>query len=195
MNKAVFLKELAFHLNKMKNADKDRFLTYYDEIISDYIENGIPEEDAVNKIGVPIKVAEELLESQDSLKIDMPSTGSRSLNILLLILGFPLWGSLLLAGILMLISIYIILWCIPFTTGVGCIGFLATSIIGFVGSPFIIAKSLPVGIVQLGTSIAAVGISILLGIATMKLSEIFIAITKRFNTKLIVLFKRRVVVR
>ncbi|OYP46467.1 hypothetical protein CG709_03700, partial [Lachnotalea glycerini] len=183
MNKAVFLKELALYLNKMKKEDKDRFITYYDEMLSDYIENGMSEEDAVNKIGDPKRVAEELLESHDSVKIEIPSTGSKFLNIILLILGFPLWGSLLLSGIIMIISIYVLLWCLPFITGIGCFGFFLTSIIGVIGSPFIMFKSIPFGIIQLGTSIISVGSSILLGIATVKISKIFININKKFNIK------------
>ncbi|MDF2472607.1 MAG: hypothetical protein K0R21_389 [Anaerocolumna sp.] len=195
MNKEVFLKELTFYLNKMKNADKDKFITFYDEMISDYIENGMSEEDAVNKIGAPKRIAEELLESHDSVKIDMPSTGSRVLNMMLLILGFPLWGSILLAGILLLVSFYILFWCIPFTTGVSCIGFFSTSIISIIGSPFIMSRSMSVGIMQLGTGIASIGISFLLGTATLKLSKKFIVITKKFNIKLVALFKKKVVVR
>lgn len=189
MNKAGFLKELDLYLHKMKDTEKNKFITYYDEMISDYIEHGISEEEAVIKIGAPRKIAEELLENYDSVRINLPSTGSKVFNITLLILGFPLWGSLLLAGILILISIYIVFWCIPFTTGVSCLGFLSTSIVGILGSPFIMSNSLSVGIIQLGTGIASIGISFLLGMVTVYLSKNFIVITKRFNIKLVKLFK------
>lgn len=195
MNKEIFLKELALYLKKMKRVDKDRYITFYDEMISDYIENGISEEDAVIKIGAPKRVAEELLESHGSVKIDIPSTGNSTSNIILIILGFPLWGSLLLAGILLLVSIYIFLWCIPFATGIGCIGFFSTSIISIIGSPFIMGKSFSVGIIQLGTGIASIGIAILLGFATIKSSKKFIDITRKFNIKFVALLKKRVVIR
>jgi uncharacterized membrane protein len=193
MNKAIFLKELGIHLQKMKNADKDRFLSFYDEMISDYIEDGMTEEDAVVKVGTPKKVAEELLENYDTVKINMSMTGSKVINILLLILGFPLWGSLALVVILLLASSYVIIWCLPFTTGVGSIGLFTTSILSIIGSPFIMANSLPLGIIQLGTGIAAIGFSVLLGTATILLSKKFINITKNFNTKLVTLFKKKVV--
>lgn len=193
MNKTIFLKELGFHLQKMKNTDKDRFISFYDEMISDYMEDGMTEEDAVIKVGTPKMVAEELLESYDTVKINMPMTSSRIINIILLILGFPLWGSLVLAGILLLASSYIVIWCLPFTTGVGSIGLFTTSIISIIGSPFIMANSLPLGIIQLGTGIAAIGFSVLLGAATILLSKNFIIITKNFNAKLVTLFKRKVV--
>lgn len=195
MNKAEFLNELAFYLQKMNASEKNKFLTYYDEMISDYVENGMTEEVAVNKIGVPKKIAEELLGDYDSVKLNLPSTGSRWLNIILTIIGFPLWGSVLLAFILMVFSVYLIFWCVPLSTGAGCVGFFATSIIGIVGSPFVMIKSFPVGVIQLGAGIASIGISLLLGFATIALSKKIIIITKNLNIKLITLFKKKVVIR
>jgi uncharacterized membrane protein len=195
MNKIVFLKELELNLSKLKASDIEKHITFYDEMISDYMENGMLEEAAVAKIGDPKTIAEELIEGYDSIKIDMPVTRSKLLNMTLLILGFPLWGSLLLSGILLLASIYIVLWCIPFVTGVGSIGFFTTSVIGIIGAPFIMVKSLPVGFVQLGTGIASIGISFLLGIATLIMCKKFSDLTKMFNYKLKTFLKRRVIIR
>jgi len=195
MNKAEFLNELALCLQRMNDSEKNKFIIYYDEMISDYVENGVTEEDAVTKIGAPKKIAEELLDAYDSVKLNLPSTGSRVLNSILTIIGFPLWGSVLLAFILMVFSIYVLIWCVPFVTGAGCAGFFASSIIGVFGTPFVMAKSLSVGIMQLGTGIASIGISLLLGIATIDLSKKFVIITKKFNIKLVALFKKKVVIR
>lgn len=193
MNKDEFLKELTYYLQKMKDSEKMKFITYYEEMISDYVENGVSEDEAVIKIGSPKKIAEELLESYGSVKINMPSTGSRGLNITLLILGFPLWGCLLLSGILLLISMYTVLWCVPFATGVGSMGFLSTSIVGILGSPFIMSKSLSVGVIQLGSGVASIGISLLLGMATITLSKKIFMLTKKINMKLMGVFKKKVV--
>ena len=195
MNRSDFIKELSYHLRKMTTTEKNKFITYYDEIISDYIENGVPEEEAVGKVGIPKMIAEELLENYDYVKTKGPLIGSRILNVFLLILGFPLWGSLLLAGILLLLSFYIVLWCVPLVTGAGCVGYFSTCIIGIIGAPFIMAGSLSVGMVQLGTAIASFGISVLLGMATLSLSRVIIKLTKQFNNKLVSLFRQKVVIR
>ena len=55
MDKAEFLKGLEFNLLKMNHLEKNKFITYYDEMISDYIEDGMKEEEAVNKVGTPAK--------------------------------------------------------------------------------------------------------------------------------------------
>ncbi len=195
MNKVEFLKELEFNLLKMNVSDKNKFITYYDEMISDYIENGMMEEEAVIKIGTPVSIAKELMEDYDSVKLNLPSTGSRVVNIVLTIIGFPLWGSVLLSVILLIFSIYILFWCVPFVTGAGCVGLSASAMIGIIGAPFIMSHSFSLGMLQLGLGIASIGISILLGIVTIDLTKKFVILTKKFNVKLVALFKKKVVIR
>ncbi len=195
MNKAEFLKSLDADLQNMNAAEKKKYLIYYDEMISDYVENGVAEEEAVNKIGTPAKIAKELLEDYDSVKFNLPTTGSRMLNITLTIIGFPLWGSVLLAIALLVLSIYVLIWCVPFATAAGCVGLFSTAIIGIAGSPFIMAKSISIGVMQLGLGIASIGLAVLLGIASIYLSKKFVQITKKFNAKLVALFQKKVVIR
>lgn len=195
MRKADFLKELELNLQKMNASEKNKFVIYYDEIISDYIENGMSEEEAIKKVGSPMKIAEELLADYDSVELKLPSTGSKTLNIILTVIGFPLWGSVLLSIILLVFSIYVLIWCIPIVTGAGCAAFFASSIVGIIGSPFVMFKSVPVGVMQLGTSIAAIGLSVLLGIVTINVSKKVANVTKRFNVTLVTLFKKKVVIR
>lgn len=195
MNKVEFLKELSFYLQKMNDIEKNKFIIYYDEMISDYVENGAAEEEAIRKIGTPLKIAEDLLDDYDSVKLNLPSTGSRALNIVLMTIGFPLWGSVLLAVVLMILSIYILIWCIPFVTGAGSVGFFASAIVGIIGTPFVMAKNVSLGIMQMGTSLVSIGITVLLGTATIDLSKKFINLTKKFNVKLLTLFKKKVVIR
>ncbi len=195
MNKVEFLKELELYLLKMNDSEKNKFITYYDEMISDYIENGMIEDEAVKKIGTPVKIAEEILDDYNSVKLNLPSTESKILNIIITIIGFPLWGSVLLSVILLVLSVYILFWCVPIITGAGCVGFFASAIIGIVGTPLVMSQSISIGVIQLGTSVASVGITVLLGIVTIDLSKRFMNITRKFNVKLVELFKRKVVIR
>ncbi len=195
MNKADFLKLLEADLQKMNASEKNKYINYYDEMISDYVENGMTETEAVKKVGSPTKIASELLGDYDSVKFNLPSTGSRALNITLTIIGFPLWGSVLLSVALLVLSIYVLIWCVPFATGAGSAGFFASAMLGILGSPFVIAKSGSIGVMQLGLGIASIGISALLGLATIYLSKKFVGITKKFNIKLVALFQKKVVIR
>lgn len=194
MNKAEFLKSLDSDLMKMNAAEKKKYIIYYDEIISDYVENGMTEVEAVNKIGSPAKIAKELIEDHDSVKLNLPTTGSRLLNITLTIIGFPLWGSVLLGIALFVLSIYITIWCVPLVTSAGCAGLFTSAIIGILGSPFVMAKSFSVGLMQLGLGIASIGISALLGIASIYLVKKFAKISKNFTAKIVSLFQKKVVI-
>jgi uncharacterized membrane protein len=195
MNKAEFLNELTLCLQDMNDTERNKFVVYYDEMISDYMENGMKEEIAVNKIGIPKKIAEELINNNDNVRIDLPSSGNKVLNRVLTIIGFPLWGSVLLSVILLVFSIYVLIWCVPFAAAAGSVGFLASSILGIIGSPFVMVRNISVGMMQHGTGIASIGISLLLGIVTIQLSKKFVVITKNFNRKLTALFKKKVVIR
>ena len=133
------------------------------------------------------------MSEQDSINIKVPSLSSKILNVILLILGFPVWGSLLLALVLLILSAYIIIWCIPFTTGVSSIAFFVSALISIIGSPFMMADVLTVGIVQLGLGVSSVGLSILLGCITIYLSKKLVVITKKLTFKIFKSFNKKVV--
>lgn len=195
MNKEDFLDELTFYLHKMDKEERNKFITFYDEMIADYVENGMSEEAAVAKIGNPENIAKDLLGSNDNVEVNLPSTGNKVLNYVLLIMGFPLWGSLLLTVILLVLSAYMIIWCLPIITGASCAGFFISSIIGIIGTPLVLAHSTSTGIIQLGAGVASIGIAFILGFLTISLSNKLVVTTKTLNKKLIVLFKKKVVIR
>ncbi|MDV4150726.1 DUF1700 domain-containing protein [Clostridium sp. AL.422] len=181
MNKSTFIDTLRKSLKLLDEDERNKFISYYEEIIEDYKESGFTEKEVIKKIGSPQSIANNILSEQDIININIPSFKSKILNIILLILGFPLWGSLLLAVILLILSAYIIIWCIPFTTGVTSISFFAASLLSIIGSPFMMADILSVGIIQLGVGIALVGTSILLGLITIYLSKKIIIITMQLT--------------
>ncbi len=193
MTKSTFIDELRGLLESLNEDECNKFISYYEEIIEDYKESGLTEQEVIEKIGSPQSIANNILSEQDSININIPSFNSKILNMILLILGFPLWGSLLLTAVLLILSAYIIIWCIPFTTGVSSIAFFVASLVSIIGSPFMMADVLTVGIVQLGLGITSVGISILLGLVTIYLSKKFIVITKQLTFKVFKSFNKKVV--
>ena len=96
MTKQLFLNELAAALHSLPREERYRTLGYYDELIDDRMEDGQSEEDAVASLGEPQQVAREILGEEEPA----PSTsrGRKVWLIVLLVLGFPLWGSLLLVA-------------------------------------------------------------------------------------------------
>lgn len=63
MNKEAFLKGLAKDLKALKKSEIQKNISFYDEMISDLMENGFTEAEAVAQIGASKKVAEEVLSN------------------------------------------------------------------------------------------------------------------------------------
>ncbi|MBQ7920053.1 MAG: hypothetical protein IJ324_08960 [Lachnospiraceae bacterium] len=61
MNKKKFLRALARELRKLKREERNKYLEYYDEIISDIVESGVTEEEAIQRQGSITKIAEDIL--------------------------------------------------------------------------------------------------------------------------------------
>lgn len=193
MNRAEFIEVLRKELVSLKKAERDKFINYYEEIINDYIENGLTEEEVIEKVGNPKIIAKNILNVQGNVEFEAPSINSKIINIILLILGFPLWGSLLFAGLMLILSGLIIVWFVPFASGVSAIAFFAAGLLSIVATPFMIADVLSVGIVQLGMGISSIGVSFLLAMATIYLSKKFSRFTKEICSRIFKLFNRRMV--
>lgn len=191
MSKSIFIDTLRALLEPLNKEESDKFISYYEEIIEDYKESGLTEQEVIDKIGSPQSIANDILSEQDLIK--KPSSNNKVLNKILLFLGFPLWGSLLLTAVLIILSVYIVILCIPFTTGVSSIAFFGSALVSIVGSPFMMFDTLNVEVVQLGLGISSIGISILLGFITIYLSKNIIGITKDLTFKLLKSFKKKVV--
>lgn len=165
MTKQMFLERLGAELRRMPQEERCRTLSYYDELVDDRMEDGQSEEEAVASLGEPEQVAREILGEEEA---SVPTkTGRKVWLIVLLILGFPLWGSLLLVGICLLLVMYLLLFVPTLVLGALALGFLAAAVLGAVGTPFLIfdlgmfAGGLPAGVFQLGLSVALLGLSVL----------------------------------
>lgn len=164
MTKQLFLNELSAALHGLSREERYRTLSYYDELIDDRVEDGQSEEEAVESLGSPEQIAREILGEEPA-----PSTskGRKVWLIVLLVLGFPLWGSLLLTAAILLLCVYICLFLPVFLLGVMALAFLASALIGVVGTPFLIMDvglltgGLPAGLFQLGLSVALLGLAVL----------------------------------
>lgn len=116
MNKQEFLHRLSNELACIPDADRQKFLEYYSEMLDDRIEDGMSEAEAVAEMGMPAAIAKQIM-------LDMPFTAvvkarvkeKRSLavwEIVLLVLGSPIWLSLLVAAVSVVIAVYVTLWAI-----------------------------------------------------------------------------------
>lgn len=61
MNKNTFLHTLRKQLKRLKPEERNKHLSYYEEMIADMMENGMTEEESIEKIGSPDHAAQEIL--------------------------------------------------------------------------------------------------------------------------------------
>ena len=176
-------------IDKLKNELKDetyetviQTVTYYEEMIDDYVEDGIEEGEAVAKLG-NMKEILASIHAQDTIEIRKINKSSSVVLTVLLILGFPLWASLVAAGACMLLSFYIVLWCVPIiTVSLGLGGFCAFAV-GLFGSFPLFSQSVSLGVTQLGVSALFAAISIIGFYLTYIVSGKIVIYTKSTNVK------------
>ncbi len=163
MTKQHFLSLLEKEL-KQKNIEKYiTYLNYYEEIIDDYMEDGFSELESLNKLD-SIEVIIETIKNENGL-IEENLNKKSPIVIFLLILGAPLWGSILISIILLLFSGLLILWCGPVILGSFSFAGLLTGVVSLAGLVF--NQELFYIITQLGFGLIGTGIGLLLLIATV----------------------------
>ncbi|MEG0276232.1 MAG: DUF1700 domain-containing protein [Coprobacillus sp.] len=162
MTKQEFIEKLKKELKNESYETVCQSITYYEEMIDDLVEDGIEESEAVSRLGSMQEILANI-NGQEVIEIKkMKKSTSISVSILL-ILGFPLWGSLLAAAACLILSFYILLWCVPIVTvAFGISGFIAF-VIGIFGSMILFTESISLALTQLGVS-ALMGAMSIIGI-------------------------------
>ncbi|MBQ6823928.1 MAG: DUF1700 domain-containing protein [Clostridia bacterium] len=105
MNKQEFLEQLQTKLSALPQKEREEQLTFYGEMIDDRMEEGLSEEAAVRAIGEIDTIVDET-----PLPAATPKKAWRWWEILLLALGSPIWLSLGIAAIAVVLSLYAALW-------------------------------------------------------------------------------------
>lgn len=120
MTKNEFRTEVYNRLKGIPEEDLARSLDYYSEMIDDRIEDGLTEDEAVAALGSVDSIvsqigAEHSIPEAVSESTAKPVRQRRKLctwQIVLLILGAPLWLPLLLAAAIIVLAVYIVLWSV-----------------------------------------------------------------------------------
>ena len=124
MNKKKFLTALKKRLYKLPYREIRERISFYSEIIDDRIEEGLTEEEAVADVGSVEEIAKQILsDSNYNGDIKTRKKAVSPWQIVLLIVGSPVWLPILIAIFAVIWSIVITLWAveIPFFI----IGFIA----------------------------------------------------------------------
>lgn len=129
MNKYEFLAQLRKQLESIPEEDARASVDYYAEMIDDRMEEGLSEEAAVAAVGDVKEIARNILEETPAEQKKPRKIGGWI--IILLILGAPVWVSLLISAVSAVFSLWIGLWSVVISLyavtvalGASCIGCL-----------------------------------------------------------------------
>lgn len=180
MKKEEFLNKLRIKLSNLPKEDLDERINFYSEMIDDRIEDGFQEEEAINDIGTLDEVSRQVIANYPLKKlIKEKVTPKKKINIatiILLVLGSPIWLSLLIAVIVVLFSLYVVLASLLISLWAVFIALVAGGLGGIVlGVIYIFQGS---GALLLGGSIICLGLGILLFFGCKELTKLFMVFSK-----------------
>ena len=167
MNKQAFITGLRAKLSGLPRRDVEERLSFYCEMIDDRMEEGLSEEDAVLQIGSLDEIAAQIMTdvslAQKVKKEFDPKRKMRAWEIVLLVLGSPIWVSLLIAAFAVILSLYAVLWSLIFSLWAVFASLIACAFGGVVAGGFFICHSNALtGVAIIGASIVCAGLSVFL---------------------------------
>ena len=185
MNRAEYLDEIKSKLLGLSESDIDKALEFYKEALDDRMEDGLSEEQAINAVGTADEVADQILMDTPLPKLVSatvkPKRAMRAWEIVLLILGAPLWiplvitvFALALTVVCVIFSLIIAVVAIVFAFIVGGLAALIAGLVGFIAGDGIVALA------KFGTALIMIGAGALLFLPCKSLVLWLIELCGRF---------------
>lgn len=183
MKKQEFLAELYERLKTLPQAEREQSLSYYSEMIDDRIDDGMTEEQAVQSVGAPKQIAEDIIQETPWITLlkerVKPKRKISVWEIVLLVLGSPIWLSLLISAFAVALSLYvvalslvIVLWSVQIAL---CAGGVLGVVLALVS---IFQGNIYASIAYLGAGLVCAGLGVLAYFGCKALSTGFIVGTK-----------------
>ena len=176
MNKEMFLAKLRMELYGLPQEDIEERIAFYSEMIDDRIEEGLTEEEAVAQIGPMEDIVSQTISDIPLTKLVKekikPDRSLKGWEIALIIICFPIWFPLLIAGGAIIFSFYAVIWSLVISAWAVAVSLVAAGI----GTTFIAivnmvcGRALP-GIATLGVSFFSAGLGILLIFACIGMTK------------------------
>lgn len=165
----------------MPEADKQRSADYYSEMIDDRMEEGLSEEEAVRAVGSLENILAEIAQPKQS---PAPKKKWQVWEIVLLVLGSPVWLSLLIAAFAVVLSLYAVVWSVIITLWSVFGSVIACAFAGIaVGIGFATIGNVPTAVAMIGAGLVCAGLAILLFFACEEISKGTVLLTGKLLKK------------
>ena len=182
MNKQEFLDRLRNGLSGMPREDIEERLIFYSEMIDDRMEEGLSEAEAVGAIGTVDDVISQILTDTPLTKLVKekikPGRSMRPWEIVLLVLGFPVWLPLLIAAFAVILAVYIVVWSAVISLWAVEVSLWAVALGGVI-SAFTAQGNGLSGIAMFSIGLCCAGLSIFLFFGCKAVTKGTLKLTKR----------------
>ena len=184
MTKINFILSLHDKLSGFPRKEVEERLNFYSEMIEDRIEEGLSEEEAVAAVGSIDEIAEQIAAELSALKAakekTKPKRKLRAWEIVLLVLGAPIWASLLIGAVSVIVSLYAVIWS-AIASLWACFGALTACAPAGVaaGILFIIGGNIASGIAMIGAGIVCGGLAIFFFFGCLEATKGVVLLTKK----------------
>ena len=171
MSKDAFIGELRHRMAGLPKEAVDRTVEYYSELIADSMEDGLSEEEAVSRLGSLDEIVANVVKDTPLPQIietrirekKAKRGGIRAWEVILLVLGAPLWLPLLLAVLAVVLALYVALWAVVIALWAVVAAVILTGVVAVVaGIVELCQLHLPQGLVLLGGGLVCMGLCALL---------------------------------
>jgi uncharacterized membrane protein len=188
MKKSEFFDSLRENLKDYDEKDINESLQYYDEMISDRVEEGENEEEVIESFGDIENISKELevnLPLKAIIKTKNKGKPKKSpLVIVFLILGFPLWFPLFLTFIILVLSWYIILWSLNLSIAAISLSMLYTLVYGIASTFMNIGTHNAIALGSFGMVLVSIGVFVLFGYLSYLFSKWLIRLANKMLNSL-----------
>ena len=167
MTKLKFLMTLHDRLTELPSEDVEERLRFLSEMIEDRMEEGLTEEEAVAAVGDAEEIAAQILAdfapAATETAENPPKPRWKTGEILLLVLGAPLWLPLLIAAFAVILSLYVSLWAILVSLWAVAVSLVICSVGGAAACVGFAAGTSPLtGLAMLGAGLLCGGLAVVL---------------------------------
>ncbi len=184
MNKREFLDKLRAGLAGLPPQDKEERLAFYAEMIDDRMDDGLSETDAVAAIGTVEEIVAQVVAETPFAKLARervkPDRRLKAWEMVLLVLGSPIWLSLGIALLLVAFSLYVVLWSLLiglWSVFAAFVGAAAGGLLGGTVLAFTVKPSAGLALIAAGLVLA--GLSILLFISCKAATDGTVRLSKQ----------------
>lgn len=184
MRKQEFINQLRKSLSGLPQSDIEERLSFYSEMIDDRMEEGLSEEEAVSAVGSVEEINSQIIADIPLAKLAKERVKGnlqlKTWEIVLLILGSPIWFFLGIAAVAVIFSLYIALWSVIISLWAVFVSFVGCFIGGLVAGILIACTGyvLP-GIAVLAAGFICAGLSIFAFYGCKAVTRGFLLLTRK----------------